>query len=207
MLVLVRGGHEVGALTLTRFYAAHVMLFPALLMGLMGLHLYLVRKHHIAGPVVPQKGAPVPFYPNQLFKDAVVLLVGVGLVIYMAIGFPPALEAVADPTGTDFSPRPEWYFLGLYELLKIMPAGWEVLATAVIPGLVTIGMFLLPWIDRSRSRHPGKRQLTIVAGMAVILLIGLMTLKGLLETPPEHKKTSPKVAAGTAPTVAAEPRN
>jgi ubiquinol-cytochrome c reductase cytochrome b subunit len=192
LLVLVRGGHEVGALTLTRFYAAHVMLFPALLMGLMGLHLYLVRKHHIAGPVVPLKGEPVPFYPNQLFKDAVVLLFGVGLVIYLAMGFPPALEAIADPTGTDFSPRPEWYFLGLYELLKIMPAGWEVIATAVIPGLVTIGMFLLPWIDRSRSRHPGKRQFTIVTGMAVILLIGLMTLKGLLETPPEHKKQAPK---------------
>ena len=198
MLVLVRGGHEVGALTLTRFYAAHVMLFPALLMGLMGLHLYLVRKHHIAGPVVPQKGAPVPFYPNQLFKDAVVLLFGVGLVIFMAIGFPPALEAIADPTGTDFAPRPEWYFLGLYELLKIMPAGWEVLATAVIPGLVTIGMFLLPWIDRSRSRHPGKRQFTIVTGMAVILLIGLMTLKGLLETPPEHRKTSPTATVTSA---------
>ena len=198
MLVLVRGGHEVGALTLTRFYAAHVMLFPALLMGLMGLHLYLVRKHHIAGPVLPQKGAPVPFYPNQLFKDAVVLLFGVGLVIYLAIGFPPALEAIADPAGTDFSPRPEWYFLGLYELLKIMPAGWEVLATAVIPGLVTIGMFLLPWIDRSKSRHPGKRQFTIYAGMAVILLIGLMTLKGLLETPPEHKKEAPKAEAAAS---------
>ncbi|MCC7228908.1 MAG: cytochrome bc complex cytochrome b subunit [Fimbriimonadaceae bacterium] len=199
LLVLVRGSQEVGALTLTRFFSVHVMLLPALLMGLMGLHLLLVRRHHIAGPVNPQKGPPVPFYPNQLFKDAVVLLVGVGLVIYLAIGFPPALEAIADPTGTDFSPRPEWYFLGLYELLKVMPAGYEIVATGIIPGLVTIGMFALPWLDRSKSRHPAKRQWIIVTGMVVILLIGLMTLKGILETPPEHKAAPPISRARSAP--------
>ena len=194
MLNLIRGGQEVGALTLTRFYAAHVMLLPAALMGLMGIHLYLVRRHHIAGPVNPVKGKPVPFYPNQLFKDAIVLLVGVGLVIFLALGFPPALEAVADPTGTDFSPRPEWYFLGLYELLKIMPSGFEMVATVVIPGAVSLGMIFLPWLDRSESRHPAKRQWIIVTGTVVILLIGLMTLKGILETPPPHEHTSPVVA-------------
>lgn len=189
MMVLIRGGEEVGALTLTRFYALHVMLLPAALMALIGLHLYLVRRHHIAGPVIPQKGSPQPFFPNQLFKDAIVVVVGLGLVFGLAMAFPPALEGMADPTGIDFTPRPEWYFLGLYELLKIMPPGWEMVATLVIPGLITIGMFLLPWLDRSKSRHPAKRGWIMVAGTAVILLIGLMTLKGILETPPsvEHK--------------------
>ncbi|MEP0766914.1 MAG: cytochrome bc complex cytochrome b subunit [Fimbriimonadia bacterium] len=184
LLHLIRGGPEVGALTLTRFYAIHIMLLPAALVFLVALHLYLVRRHHIAGPVMPQKGKPVAFYPTQLFKDAVVLLFGVGAVIALALALPPGLEAIADPTGTDFSPRPEWYFLGLYELLKIMPPGWEVVATVVVPGLVTIGMFFLPWLDRSESRHPARRQWVIVAGMLIILMIGLMTLKGLLETPP-----------------------
>ncbi len=194
LLVLVRGGHEVGALTLTRFYSAHVMLLPAALMGLMGIHLFLVRKHHIAGPVVKQKGIPVPFYPNQFFKDAIVLLVGVGAVIVIALQFPPGLEAVANPAGTDFAPRPEWYFLGLYELLKIMPPGYEMVATMIIPTLVTLGMFALPWLDRNPSRHPAKRQWVMMMGMVVILLIGLMTLKGLLETPPEHHSATPAQA-------------
>lgn len=198
LLVLIRGGKEVGALTLTRFYAFHVMLLPATLMALVAMHLYLVRRHHIAGPVVPQKGKPVPFYPNQLFKDAIVLLGGVGILIYLAIAFPPALEAVADPTGTDFSPRPEWYFLGLYELLKIMPAGFEVVATMVIPGLIATGMLLLPWLDRSESRHPARRTWVMLAGMGVILLIGLMTLKGLLETPPPHEAPAEAEAPAAA---------
>jgi ubiquinol-cytochrome c reductase cytochrome b subunit len=197
LLILIRGGLEVGSLTLTRFYALHVMALPAALIALMGLHLYLVRKHHIAGPVIPKRGKVVPFYPDQLFKDAVVQLLGVGLLLYFALGSKPALEAIADPTRVDFAPRPEWYFLGLYELLKIMPSGFEVVATVIMPGLVTIGMFTLPWLDRSESRHPAHRQWAIVAGSAVILMIGLLTMKGLLETPPEHhaSHTEPAVAS------------
>lgn len=192
LLVLIRGGQEVGSLTLTRFYALHVMALPAALIALMGLHLYLVRKHHIAGPVIPKRGKVVPFYPDQLFKDAVVQLAGVGLLLYFALGSRPALEAIANPTQVEFAPRPEWYFLGLYELLKIMPSGFEVVATVIMPGLVTIGMFALPWLDRSESRHPAHRQWVIVAGSAVILMIGLLTMKGLLETPPEHHASHPE---------------
>lgn len=198
LLLLVRGGDEVGALTLTRFYAAHVMLLPFLLMVFTGLHLYLVRRHHIAGPVAPQRGKPVPFYPVQLFKDAIVVLVGVGIVVYLAAAFPPSLEAMADPTGTDFAPRPEWYFLGLYELLKIMPSGWEVVATVIIPGAIGLGMLLVPWLDRSKSRHPASRQWVINAGIAVILLIAIMTLKGILETPPPHHSQSAGATASSA---------
>jgi ubiquinol-cytochrome c reductase cytochrome b subunit len=184
LLMLVRGGYEVGALTLTRFYAIHVMLLPAALIAMTGIHLYLVRRHHIAGPVTPQKGKAVKFYPNQLFKDAIVVLAGMGLVVFLAIAFQPGLEPIADPSGTDFTPRPEWFFLGLYELLKIVPAGWEIVATLLIPGLVTLGMLFLPWMDRSKSRHPARRQWVIVLGLAIILMIAVMTLKGLLETPP-----------------------
>lgn len=187
LMVFVRGGEEVGALTLTRFFAIHVMILPATLLAVVAIHLYLVRRHHIAGPVVPQKGKPQPFFPNQLFKDAVVVVVGLGILFYLAAAYPPAMEAIADPTGTDFAPRPEWYFLGLYELLKIMPAGYETVATIGIPGLISVGMLLLPWLDKSKSRHPAKRGWVMVSGVAIILLIGLMTLKGILETPVHTK--------------------
>jgi len=79
-------------------------------------------------------------------------------------------------------------------LLKVMPAGWEMVATVIIPTGITVGMFALPWLDKSRSRHPGKRQWIIMMGMGIILLIGLMTLKGILETPPEHRKPPVAVA-------------
>ena len=165
---------------------------------LTALHLILVRKHHIAGPVRPQKGPRVEFYPYQYFKDIIVVFVGVAIIVYLAASHPPALEGMADPTGTDFAPRPEWYYLGLYELLKIMPAGWEVLATVVAPGIITLGMIFLPWLDRSNSRHPARRTWVVISGTLIMLLIGLMTLKGILETPVHPKETEqPATAQGT----------
>lgn len=184
LMHFLRGGKEVGALTLTRFYAIHIMLLPVVLVLLTAAHLYLVRRLHISGPVVPQKGAPQPFYPYQLFRDAVVVLVGMGLLMTCALLFKPPLYAVADPSGTAFTPRPEWYFLGLYELLKLMPPKLEVLGTVVIPGLVAIGMILLPWLDRSPSRHPAYRKWVIDVGLIIIFLIGTLTLKGILSEPP-----------------------
>jgi ubiquinol-cytochrome c reductase cytochrome b subunit len=191
VLHLMRGGAEVGALTLTRFYAMHIMVLPAVLVGLAGLHLFLVRKHHIAGPVVPQKGEPVPFWPVQLAKDAAVVVVGIGLLMTLAVAAKPGLGDVADPSRVDFSPRPEWYFLGLFELLKLIPPHLEVIGTLVIPGIGVTVLALLPWLDRSKSRHPAQRRVVIEIAVVAILAIGLLTLKGILEEPPPHPKKAP----------------
>lgn len=200
VMLLIRGGKEVGALTLTRFYAVHIMVLPVALIGLTALHLYLVRHLHIAGPVVPQKGKPVAFYPTQLLRDAVVVLVGIGIVFTLAIAAKPELGDIADPSRVDFTPRPEWYFLGLYELLKLIPAKLEVLGTIIIPGMVTTGMVLLPWLDRSDSRHPAQRRWIMDVGVALILFIGTLTLKGMLsEPPPRPRPATPPAVSSTAP--------
>ncbi|MGQ9737903.1 MAG: cytochrome b [Armatimonadota bacterium] len=183
LMHFLRGGKEVGVLTLTRFYAIHIMLLPVVLVLLTAAHLYLVRRLHIAGPVVPLKGKPQPFYPYQHFRDAVVVMVGVGTLVTCALLFKPALYPVADPSGINFTPRPEWYFLGLYELLKLMPSKMEILGTVVNLGLVAVGMLLLPWLDRSPSRHPARRMWVIETGLIVIFLISTLTLKGILSAP------------------------
>ena len=66
----------------------------------------------------------------------------------------PALEAPADPADADFIPRPEWYFLGLFQLLKYFPGRLEVVGALVLPGLAVTLLALLPWIDRSPHRDP-----------------------------------------------------
>lgn len=197
LLRLFRGGEEVGALTLTRFYAIHIMLLPAALLILTAFHLYLVRRLHISGPVVPQKGKPVPFYPTQLFRDAVVVLVGIGILFSLAAFVEAELTDIADPSRVDFAPRPEWYLLGLYELLKLMPPQLELLGTVIIPGMVAVGMLLLPWLDRSDSRHPGKRRWVMDVGLLLILMIGVLTLKGILTEPP-HVSHPPTATAPAA---------
>lgn len=200
---LIRGGPDVGAYTLTRFYAVHIMLLPAALIALVGLHVFLVRKHHIAGPVVPVKGDRVPFFPVQVLKDGVVALVVTAMLAGCALLFRPELTAVANPTRSDFSPRPEWYFLGLFEMLKFIPPKLEVVGTLVIPGVIMTALLLLPWLDRSPSRHPAKRRWVIDIAIILIAAITFLTMKGILETPPEPARSSiTQSATQSAPSAA-----
>ena len=182
---LMVGGPEVGPLTLTRFYALHVIGLPAVLVLLVVGHLFLLRRHQTAGPVVPKPGKSRPFFPVQVYKDAVVALAGMGVLVWLAIAFAPELGPVADPSGSDFIPRPEWYFLGLFELLKMMPRGMEVLATVVIPGVVITGMIAAPWLDRSPGRHFKERRTIVIVGLAVTLMIAGFTFKGIADLPPQ----------------------
>jgi len=206
LLVLIRGGHDVGALTLTRFYAGHTMLLPPVLFALGALHLYLVRRHHIAPPPVPPvNGKTVAFFPTQLFRDGIVVLVGVGILLSLTYFRPPDLGGVANPVATDFAPRPEWYFLGLFELLKVCPRGWEVLGTVVIPGIIGLGLMFLPWIDRSKSRRPVDRQWVIDFGIVIMVIIALFTFRGLVDVPAKASTAPAPAASAPAGTPGAAP--
>ena len=170
----LRGGPDIGALTLTRWYAAHVLVLPASLVMLVAGHLYLMRRHGISGPVSPQPGRSEMFYPHQMARDLTVALVAGVLLAVMAWKGAPALEPPADPTSSDYVPRPDWYFLGLFQLLKYFPGKLEVVGALVIPGIVMTLLALLPWLDRGQSRlvkHRLSVILPFVAGLA-----GLITL-------------------------------
>ena len=73
----------------------------------------------------------------------------------------PALEPPADPTSSDYIPRPEWYFLGLFQLLKYFPGRLEIIGALVIPGVVMLFLVLLPWIDRTGPREWRARRLVL----------------------------------------------
>jgi len=171
---VLRGGAEVGALTLTRWYAAHVVVLPAVLVGLVVGHLYLMRRHHISGPIRARPGAWGTFYPEQAARDLVVILAVAALLAAIALSRTPPLERAADPSDAGYVPRPEWYFLALFQLLKYFPGRLEPVATLGIPGLALLLLVLLPWLDRSPHRDPRRRPV-VLAG--VILATG--TFAGL----------------------------
>jgi ubiquinol-cytochrome c reductase cytochrome b subunit len=168
----LQGGASIGALTLTRWYAVHVIFLPALLVMLIAAHIVLMRRQGISGPVTARTGPEFRFYPVQAARDVVVVtLVLAGLTAVSWEGAPP-LDAPADPTDANFIPRPEWYFLGLFQLLKYFPGRLEVVGALFLPGLAVMLLALLPWIDRSPHRDPRRRKLTvgaIVAGFATIV--------------------------------------
>lgn len=174
---VLRGGSTIGALTLTRWYSAHVIFLPAALVLLIVGHIFLMRRHGISGPVRVRAGSPAPFFPSQAARDTtMVLLVVIVLVAYAWHGAPP-LEGPADPTDASYIPRPEWYFLGLFQLLKYFPGKWEVVGAMVVPGIAAAFLALLPWIDRGVERNPlQRRAITGAVAIGLAAVIGLTTL-------------------------------
>ena len=94
---------------------------PSCLLGLVVVHLYLMRRHGISGPVRPRAGASQTFFPYQAARDlTMAAIVGV-LLAALAWKGAPALEPPADPTSSDYIPRPEWYFLGSVPAAEVLP--------------------------------------------------------------------------------------
>jgi menaquinol-cytochrome c reductase cytochrome b/c subunit len=120
-----------------------------------------------------------PFFPYAVAKDALMACVVMATIIVMAITLGAELGPKADPTTTTYTPRPEWYFFFLFELLKVIkPAELTPLATIGVPTIAMILLFLLPFYDRGPERRPEKRPVATTAGIFVIAAMGYLTFLG-----------------------------
>lgn len=125
-----------------------------------------------------------PYFPRYALRDA---LVGLGLLVLLIaisawVGAP--LDEKADPLATDYVPRPEWYFFFIFQLLKYFSGDLEVIGIVVIPVLAVVFLALLPFLDRSRTRHYRSRP--VVTGVTAFLLMGgiALTVIAVAEAPP-----------------------
>ncbi|MBN8731047.1 MAG: cytochrome b N-terminal domain-containing protein [Acidobacteria bacterium] len=180
---LLASADGIGVVTFARFYAMHVMLLPAAMVGLMMLHVILVRRHGVApapGDTLPKK----KFYPGQVFKDTVAIFVGFCILMALAITMHAPLEKLADPTDISYIPRPEWYFLWLFQMLKLFEGPMEVVGTHIIPGLAVGLLMLLPFVDRGKVARLADRKLAFAALLLVATALGGLTTAALNSAPP-----------------------
>jgi quinol-cytochrome oxidoreductase complex cytochrome b subunit len=120
------------------------------------------------------------FYPSFVCKEIVVMmLLFIFVAIILAVVFPVGLGDPADPTDNLFIPKPEWYFMSLYQLLKYFPGKLEVIATAIIPAGGIIALILLPFIDKKAEIKPGKRPISMTIMVLAVVAIVILTLIGL----------------------------
>ena len=121
------------------------------------------------------------FYPSFLFKEIfVMMLIFILVAIILSLVFPVGLGDPADPTDNLFVPKPEWYFMSLYELLKFFPGKLEVIATAIIPAGGIVVLFLVPFLDKSPEKRPSKRPLAMTLMFLAVAAIIALTLIGIL---------------------------
>jgi len=116
-----------------------------------------------------------PFFPNFLLKEWIVGALFIVAFILWVVFNPVGLEKVANPEDTSFIPVPDWYFLFLYQLLKYFPGKYVVMGTVVIPAIATIGLLLLPWLDRRKTRRPFQRPITTATMVLTVFFMIWLT--------------------------------
>jgi len=187
--VLMRGGPDVTGATLSRFYAIHIALLPAIFTAILVLHLIFVQRQGMHEPEYLQKlpkerKTLMPFFPNFLLRDMLLWLMVLNIVLFLAVFFPWELGHEADP----FAPapegiRPEWYFMFMFQTLKLIPPHvlfmeGEVLGIMFFAVVGMAWMFVPFWeMKRRGERRP--RPMTLI-GVAAIVYIVVMTIWGYL---------------------------
>jgi cytochrome b6 len=178
---LLRGGEEVTGATLTRFYALHISILPGLAIALVTLHVLLVQRHGMSVPAGQEKRSlaerPLPFFPNFLLRDLVGWLCALAILAAMAALVPAHLGEKADP----FAPappgiRPEWYFMFMFQTLKLLPArilGIEGDVFGIVAfGLAGLVLVLIPFLDRKAARgEPGRAWTWLAVGALAYIVV------------------------------------
>ena len=155
MQKLVIGGTEYGHHTLTRFFALHAGVLPGLLVLLIVGHIYLFRRHGIT-PAEPKRKRDAYFWPDQVFKDVVACLAVMMVVMVVVFSAHGAhLGSLADPSEPFSAARPDWYFLFLFQFLKLpfFAGENEVWGAIYIPGIAVGLICLMPFIGRWKLGH------------------------------------------------------
>jgi ubiquinol-cytochrome c reductase cytochrome b subunit/menaquinol-cytochrome c reductase cytochrome b/c subunit len=142
-----------------------------------------------------------PFFPYAILKDGTMALITLIVIILMSLILGAELGPKADPTTTSYTPRPEWYFFFLFELLRVIkPPALVFIATIGIPTICMVLLILLPFIDRNPERHPAKRPVAVLTAVTVIALMAYLTVEGALAGAPGQitLKVAPQYAKGEA---------
>lgn len=195
LLYFVRGCRYTCAHTLTFFFAIHVVLLPLILVLTIGLHVLLViihgqvdvearlpaeyRKKHRFGVVADFPKGYVPFWPNIVTNITLYSAAVAVILVLIAANIPAPLTAQANYVNVPpavplyYRPLPVWYFLNLYQFLKLAKTGLEDrLIILGLPALIGAVLVLLPFIDKNPSHRAKDRP--VVLGIAALFSIGVL---------------------------------
>jgi cytochrome b6 len=189
LVIFLRGGEEVTGATLSRFFGFHVAVLPGITTVLLALHLALVQRFGISVPpaleaewaALPREKREIYFFPNFLLRELKAWYVALAVLGALAALVPWELGTKADP----FAPapagiKPEWYFVFMFQTLKLIPAKIGFVDGEVV-GVLAFGAaglvwLLLPFLDRGHPRRTSRWVLGL--GVFALAYIGAMTVYG-----------------------------
>jgi cytochrome b6 len=191
LTIFLRGGEEVTGATLTRFFGMHVALLPGITTLLLAVHILLVQRFGISVPPSLEQewqGQPIEkremkFFPNFFLRELVAWYIALGVLGALAALAPWELGAKADP----FAPapagiRPEWYFMFMFQTLKLIPAKVGFMEGEAL-GVLVFGAAAAVWLILPFLERPGLRrapQWITGAGIFALAFMVVMTVYGYI---------------------------
>ena len=176
---LMRGGENMGQLTISRLFVMHTSVLPLALLAMFGVHFIAFRTSGAVGPWDALKRKVTgPFWPDQAYKD---ILMGTGvfvLLIFLSVFVPPDFAGPVDVLDTTYVPKPEWNYLFLYQALKYFHGPLEVVGTVGVPTIIVLLLVMLPFVDRSPERNPLSRPFVMLCGFIFCATLLALTLIG-----------------------------
>lgn len=145
------------------------------------------QKQHYLARYKKAKEEGEKFFPDAIYKDLLVSFAIFALLVGLATFMGVANEPPADPSDSAYIPRPEWYFLFLFELLKYFPGQIEWVGTVILPGAAVLALLLLPFYDRNPHRHWKKRKFALTFMGLVVLGMLALTIMAVATTPPSEE--------------------
>jgi quinol---cytochrome c reductase cytochrome c subunit, bacillus type len=128
-----------------------------------------------------------PFFPYAVLKDTTMMLIVALVIVALSIVLGAEQGPKVDPTTTTYTPRPDWYFYFLFELLRVIKPPWATpIATVGIPTVAMVLLLMLPFYDRNPERRPERRPIALTAGILTIIAIAYLTFLGATAGPPSQ---------------------
>ena len=174
---ILKGGEEIGGDTLTRMYSLHVLILPLLTIILVTFHVLLNQVLGSSIPIATKvKEPPIRFFPNFLYRDLISWTIGLLALVSLATLLPWELGEKADPLASaPLGIKPEWYFLPLYQTLKMVPSSlWSVNGEFLVNLLVALGSVIwisIPFLDRRANFDSRSRLFTILGVVLIAYLV------------------------------------
>ena len=160
------------------------------------MQIYMIRLHNLSDPreglggeaLPPSTGKPYRFFPEHLYRTALAFAVLFTVLLILAVKVPAPLEDRAGTFIADYLPRPEWYYMWVFQLLTYFTGVWEAVGSLVIPVGGVLLMLAVPFLSESRMKGIVNRPVSLSIGVTFIVCVVYLTAQAYSEAAPYHKE-------------------